>query len=133
MSDLGNSLVSCVKKIFLPEMTKLRARFLRNVEVIVDDEPHSGTTRDWQDFLSHAFDLLRRGILGPQLDQIRTALAKLLRHRFRRPTTQVSRVHERVKLTFRERFHATTAIILFANEHKRPHAHRAKGLRLAVI
>ena len=52
--------------------------------MIVDDQADVGAVRDGQNGLGHAADFVGRGFFGAELDQIRAAVAELLRHDFRR-------------------------------------------------
>ena len=99
-------LVSGVKKIFLSQVAKFRAKFARDFQMVVDDKPDVRAFGDRQDFFRHAPDFFGRRIFGAQLDQIAAAVAELLRDEFGRAAMQIGRVHEGVKFAVRERFHA---------------------------
>ena len=86
-------------------MTKFSAGFARDVRMVVDDQSDVRATRDGQNRLGHVADFIRCGFFGAELDQIRAAIAKLLREDFRRAAMEVGRVNERVKPAVRERFH----------------------------
>ncbi len=79
-------------------MTKFRAGFARHLRMIIDHQAHVRAPGDGQDFFHHAADFVGRRFFGAELDQIRAALAELLRHDLRRATLQKGRVHEGVEL-----------------------------------
>ena len=98
--------VSRIKKIFLSQVAKFRAEVARDFQMVVDDEADVRAARDGQDFFRHGADFIRRGFLGAKLDQIAAAVAELLGDEFGRAAIQIGRVHERVELAIRERFHS---------------------------
>ncbi len=93
------------KKILLAQMAEFRAGFAGDVRMVVDDQPDIRAPRDGQNRFGHAADFVRRRFFSAELDQVRAAVAELLRHEFRRAATQIGRVHERVKPAVCERFH----------------------------
>ena len=98
-------LMSRVKKIFLSQVAKFRAKFARDLQMVVDDKPDVRAFGDRNYFFRHAPDFIGRRIFRAQLDQIAAAVAKLLRDEFGRAAMQIVRVHESVKFAVRERFH----------------------------
>jgi hypothetical protein len=102
--------MSGVEEILLAQVAKFRAGFARNVQMVVDDQPDVRAPRDGQNRLGHPADFVRRGFFGAELDQIRAAVAKLLRKDFRRAAMEIGRVNKSVKPAVRERFHKTSLI-----------------------
>jgi hypothetical protein len=86
-------------------MAKFRIEVVGDVRVIIDDQPDVRESRDGQNLFGQPADFVRRGCFGAELDQIRAAVAELLRDEFRRATLQIGRVHKRIKPAVRERFH----------------------------
>ena len=111
-AECGNIFETGVKKIFLSQVTKLRAEVARDFQMVVDDEADVRAARDGQNFFSHGADFIGRGFFGAKLDQIAAAVAELLRDEFGRAAVQVGRVHESVELAIRERFHKNSLIII---------------------
>ena len=97
--------VAGIKKIFLAEMADVRADFLCDVQMVVDDQADIGAAGDGQDFFSQRTDFVGSRIFCAKLDQVAAAVAKLLRDEFGRAAVQIGRVHESVKLAVGERFH----------------------------
>ena len=97
--------MSRIKEFLLAQVAKFHAEIVGNVHMIVDDQSNVRAARDGQDRLGHATDFIGRGCFGAELDQIRTAVAELLRDDFRRAALQTGRVHERIKPAVGERFH----------------------------
>ena len=102
--------MSGVEKILLAQMTEFRAGFVRDVQMVVDDQPDVRAACDGQNRLGHPADFVRRGFFGAELDQVRAAVAELLRKDFRRAAMEVGRVNKRVKPAVRERFHLAAAL-----------------------
>ncbi len=50
--------MSRVKKIFLPQMTKLRAKFACDFEMVVDDKTNICSARYRQNLFRHAADFI---------------------------------------------------------------------------
>ncbi len=90
-----------IKKILLPQMAKLCAKFIRDFQLIVDDQTDVRAARDRQNLFRHAPDFIGRRIFRAQLNQIAAAVAELLCDEFGRAAMQVGRVHEGVKLAVR--------------------------------
>ena len=101
----GAMFVSGIKKIALAEMAKVRIQFSRNIQIIVDDQSDIRTPSNGQNRFGHRTNFIGRGFFGAELDQIRTAVAELLRNEFRRAAMQIGRVNERIKPAIGERFH----------------------------
>ena len=97
--------VSGIKKIFLAQVAEFRANFARDFQMVVDNQADVGTARDGQDCRGHAADIVGRGFLGAELDQVRAAVAQLLGKDLRRPAVEIGRVNKCVKAAVRERFH----------------------------
>jgi hypothetical protein len=87
-------------------MAEIRAQFHSDGRVVVDHQADAGPLRYGQDGPSHAANLFERRFLGAQLNQIRPAIAKLLRDRFRRPPAQVGSINEGVKPAFMQWSHS---------------------------
>jgi len=103
--EFGDILESGVEKIFLAEVANVRTNFVRDLQVVVDDEADLRTARDGQDFFRQTPNFVGRRMLGPELNQITAAVTKLLRDEFGRAAMQIGRVHEGVKFAVREWFH----------------------------
>ncbi len=86
-------------------MAEFRADFAGDVQMIVDDQADIGAAGDRQNFFRQPPDFVRRRIFGAELDQVAAAVAELLRDEFGCAAVQVGRVHEGIKLAFRQRFH----------------------------
>ncbi len=108
--DLGNMGVAGVEKIFLPQMADVSPDFTRDVQMIIDDKAGVRAACDGENFFRHAPDVIWRRIFGTELNQVAAAIAELLCDQFRREAMQIGRVHERVKLAIRERFHKDSLI-----------------------
>jgi hypothetical protein len=87
-------------------MAKFRAEFVRDFQMIVDDETDIGAFGDRQNFFGHGANFFGRRIFCAQLDQVAATVAKLLRDGFWRATMQIRGVNECVELAIRERFHS---------------------------
>ena len=97
--------VSRVKKIFLPQVAKLRPEFTGDFQMVVDDERHSGGASNGQNFFGEPPHFVGRRVLGAQLNNVRAAVAELLRDEFGRATTQIRGVYKRVEAAVGERLH----------------------------
>ena len=86
-------------------MAEFRAGFAGDVRMVVDDQADVRAAGDGQNRLGHAADFVGRGFFGAELDQVRAAVAQLLRKDFRRAAMEVGRVNKSVKPAVRERFH----------------------------
>ena len=104
-SDLRHMLVSRIKKILLSEMTNLRTDFARDFQMVIDDQPHARPLRDGMNRLRHAPHFVARRILGAKLDEVRAAIAQLLRNERGIASVQVGGIHERVESAIVKRFH----------------------------
>ena len=94
-----------IKKIFLAQVTEFHAEIVGNVHIIIDDQSDVRALRDGQNLSGHPADFVGRGFFGAKLDQIRAAVAKLLRDNFRCTALQIGCVHESIKPAIGERFH----------------------------
>jgi len=94
-----------IKKILLPEMAQVGTDGLRDVEMVIDNEPDIGAPGDVKNLFGHVADGVRWGIFCAQLDEIGAAIAELLRHSFGRATVQIGRINEGVEAAIRQRFH----------------------------
>ena len=95
--ELGNVRVTGAKEVLLTEMTQRRAGFRGDLRKIVDDQPDSGAGCNRQNHFGHPSHLLRRGALGPELDQVRSAVAKLSSHAVGSSAAKEGRINESVK------------------------------------
>jgi hypothetical protein len=86
-------------------VAKFRAGFAGDVRMVVDDQPDVRAPGYGQNLFGHPADFVGRGFFGAELDQIRAAVAELLRKDFRRAAMKVGRVNKSVKPAVRERFH----------------------------
>src|SRR5437588_133290 len=73
--------------------------------MIVDDQRNIRRSRDRQNFFSHAANFVARKIFRAQLNDVRTAVAKLPRNFRRRTTPQICRVNESVERAVAKTFH----------------------------
>ena len=60
--------VAGVEKIFLSQVADVRSDFVRDVQVVIDNETDIGAARDRQNFFRHDADFVRRRIFGAQLN-----------------------------------------------------------------
>ena len=86
--------VARIKKITLSEMAKIRTDVTRDIRIIVNDEADIRPSGDGQDFFCHCTDFIGQRIFGAELDQIRAAVAELLRDNFWCAAMQPGRVNE---------------------------------------
>src|SRR5271156_602743 len=107
-----------IKKILLSQVAEFRAKFARDLQMVVDDESDVCAFGDRQDFFRHAPDFIGRRIFCAQLDQITAAIAELLREKLGRAAMQIGRVHEGVKFAVRERFHENNLTANHAKDTK---------------
>jgi hypothetical protein len=110
--------VAGVKKIILAQVAVFRADFKGDVRVVIDDQSDAGAAGDGQDGFGHAADLIGGGILGAELDQVRAAVAKLLRQNPGRAAMKEGGVHERVKPAVGKRFHGDNLAMNHAKHTK---------------
>ena len=96
--ELRDVRVAGVEEILLAKMAEARAGFSGDVRMVVNDQPDAGAGRHWKDQTGHPSDFVQRPVLGPQLDDVGAAVAKLLRHFERSSTVKVSRVNEGVEV-----------------------------------
>ncbi len=94
-----------IEEILLAQMAKFRAGVARDVQMVVDNQSDVCAARDGQNLFNHLPDFVRRGFFGAELDQIRAAVAKLLRKNFRRAAMEIGCVNKCVKPAVGERFH----------------------------
>ena len=71
--------VARAEEVILAQVAELRAEFLRQRQMIVDHQTDAGPAGDGQNRFSQAAHLFERRLLGAQLNQVRPAIAKLLR------------------------------------------------------
>ena len=98
-------------------MAKFGADITGDFQMIVDNQANVGVVRYGQNRFGHAADFVGRRFFGAELDQIRAAVAKLLRHHLGGAALQTGRVHERIKPAISERFHRDNLIYL-TGEHR---------------
>jgi len=97
---LGYMSVARTEEVILAQVTELRAEFLRQGWMVVDHQPDTGPMGDGQDRFRQAAHLCERRLLGAQLNQIRPAVSKLLRHGCRGAPAQESGINKGIKPTF---------------------------------
>ena len=100
------------EEVFLPQMAKIRANFLRQRQMVIDDQPNPSGARNRDDGLSHAANFFQRGLFGAKLDQVRAAVAELLCDKLRRQAMQIRRVHKPIKRAVRKSLHRVFANIV---------------------
>jgi hypothetical protein len=95
-----------IKKILLPQMTKLGTDLAGDVEVVIDHQGDAGPASYGQNFFGQPQHLVAGGMLGAELEEIAAAITKLLRKNFGFTAMQIGGVHEGIKLALGQRFHA---------------------------
>ena len=107
-AELGSVRVAGVEEILLTKVAKFSAKFVRDGEMIVDDEADPCGAGDGQNGLGHPSDLFERTFLRPELNEVGTAVTELLCHDFGCPAMQIGGIDESVELAFYERLHLST-------------------------
>jgi hypothetical protein len=106
--DLVNVRKPGAKKIFLPEMAKIRAQFAGQRRVVIEHQSNACGSCDGQNPLGHAAYFIERGPFRPQLNQVGAAFAKLTCQHFRCAPPKVSGVYKCIKTAIRKRSHRSS-------------------------
>jgi hypothetical protein len=96
-SKMGDVGVAGIEEVFLAEVAKVGADFGGDIEVVVDDEADIVIAEDGEDFFGGGLDFVAGPIFSAELNEIRTAFAKLPRHLGRIATVEVGGVDEGVE------------------------------------
>lgn len=98
-----------VEEVFLPEVADFGPDFTGDFQVIIDDEPDTRRPGHRRDFLRKLANGVNGLALGPELNQIRAAVAKLAGNPDRITAGEVGRVHKGVETAFRQGLHPESA------------------------
>jgi len=97
-----------VEEVFLPEVANVGPYLTGYFEMIVDDEPDTRRQSHRHNALGQLAHYIHGLTFGPELKQIRTAVAKLACEPDRITAGEIGRVHKRVETAVGERFHTIT-------------------------
>jgi hypothetical protein len=97
-AKFGDVCVAGIKKIFLAKMDEGMGETSGNSKVIVDDEVDARPVRNRGNRVRHALNVIGSGILGAELEDVRSAIAELPGHLGDGSPVEVGIIDKRVEL-----------------------------------